>query len=73
MYYFETMKTFTVIFTILVVAYVVVGRPQDQYTTKYDNIDIDRILKNERLLKNYVNCVLSKGKCSPEGTELKRK
>ncbi|XP_049823822.1 uncharacterized protein LOC109595898 [Aethina tumida] len=72
MYYFETMKTFTVIFTILVVAYVVVGRPQDQYTTKYDNIDIDRILKNERLLKNYVNCVLSKGKCSPEGSELKR-
>jgi hypothetical protein len=38
-----------------------------------DNIDIDDILKNDRLLKNYVNCVLDKGNCTPEGERLKSK
>ncbi|EFA07417.1 chemosensory protein 18 precursor [Tribolium castaneum] len=36
-----------------------------------DNIDIDDILSNERLLKNYVNCLLDKGRCTPEGKKLK--
>lgn len=46
---------------------------QDKYTTKYDNIDLDSILKNDRLLNNYINCLLGKGNCTPEGTELKSK
>ncbi|XP_044263394.1 ejaculatory bulb-specific protein 3-like [Tribolium madens] len=36
-----------------------------------DNIDIDDILKNDRLLTNYVNCLLDKGRCTPEGKKLK--
>ncbi|XP_072747986.1 allergen Tha p 1-like [Anoplolepis gracilipes] len=43
----------------------------DKYTTKFDNIDLDAILKSERLLKNYVNCLLEKGSCTPDGKELK--
>ncbi|KAJ3648851.1 hypothetical protein Zmor_020622 [Zophobas morio] len=42
-----------------------------QYTTKYDNIDLNQILKSDRLLRNYINCLLEKGKCSPDGEELK--
>ncbi|KAG7211583.1 hypothetical protein KM043_010839 [Ampulex compressa] len=42
-----------------------------KYTTKYDNIDLDEILRSDRLLKNYVNCLLDKGKCTPDGKELK--
>ncbi|RZC42384.1 chemosensory protein [Asbolus verrucosus] len=44
----------------------------DQYTTKYDNMDIDEILSSERLLKNYFNCIMDRGPCVPEGAELKR-
>ncbi|XP_011635451.1 ejaculatory bulb-specific protein 3 [Pogonomyrmex barbatus] len=44
---------------------------EDKYTTKYDNIDLDTILTSERLLKNYINCVLDKGNCTPDGKELK--
>ncbi|KAK2576095.1 hypothetical protein KPH14_007430 [Odynerus spinipes] len=44
----------------------------EKYTTKYDNIDVDKILKNERLLNNYVNCLLDLGNCTPEGNELKK-
>ncbi|KAH0954974.1 Csp7 [Eciton burchellii] len=43
----------------------------DKYTTKYDNIDLDSILQSDRLLKNYVNCLLEKGNCTPDARELK--
>ncbi|XP_065168920.1 ejaculatory bulb-specific protein 3 [Atheta coriaria] len=46
--------------------------PDEKYTTKYDNVDLQEILKNKRLLKNYVNCLLDKGNCSPDGAELKK-
>lgn len=46
---------------------------EGKYTTKYDNVDLDGIIKSERLLKNYVNCLLEKGKCTPDGEELKSK
>lgn len=48
-------------------------RAVQKYTTKYDNIDIDRIVASRRLLLNYVNCLLDKGPCTPEGKELKSK
>ncbi|CAH1116676.1 unnamed protein product [Phaedon cochleariae] len=51
----------------------VLSKPEDKkYTTKYDNVDIDTILKSERLLKNYVHCLLEKGNCTPDGAELKK-
>ncbi|KAK3927483.1 Ejaculatory bulb-specific protein 3 [Frankliniella fusca] len=42
------------------------------YTTKYDNIDLEEILRSERLLKNYFNCLMDAGPCTPDGTELKK-
>lgn len=44
---------------------------QSTYTTKYDNIDLDEILSNERLYKNYFDCLANNGKCTPDGKELK--
>ncbi|KAJ9585925.1 hypothetical protein L9F63_020433 [Diploptera punctata] len=46
-------------------------RREEKYTTKYDNIDLDEILNSKRLLNNYVNCLLDKGSCTPDGKELK--
>lgn len=43
----------------------------ESYDTKYDNVDLDQILQNERLLKNYVNCLLDQGACTPDAKELK--
>lgn len=42
-----------------------------KYTTKYDDLNLDDILKNERLLSNYFKCIMGKGKCTVEGQELK--
>lgn len=41
------------------------------YSNKYDNVNIDQILKNTRLLDNYIKCLLDLGRCTPEGQELK--
>ncbi|KAK2574981.1 hypothetical protein KPH14_008744 [Odynerus spinipes] len=43
-----------------------------RYTTKYDNVDIDAIIKSERLLNAYVGCLLDRNPCTPDAMELKR-
>ncbi|XP_018563014.1 ejaculatory bulb-specific protein 3-like [Anoplophora glabripennis] len=45
------------------------ARPE--YTTKYDNIDLDEILRNERLLKSYFQCLEGTKSCTKDGQELK--
>lgn len=62
------MKTFIVLALFAVVA--VSARPE-QYTDKYDNVNIDEILNNKRLLVPYLKCILEQGKCSADGKELK--
>ncbi|EDW61174.1 ejaculatory bulb-specific protein 3 [Drosophila virilis] len=53
----------------LAIAYVAA---EEKYTTKYDNIDVDEILKSDRLFNNYFKCLVDTGKCTPEGRELKK-
>lgn len=66
------MKTVSVLLVFSIV--VAVSYSDDgKYTTKYDNIDLDEILNSDRLLKNYFECVMERGKCTPDGTELKSK
>lgn len=45
----------------------------DKYTTRYDYIDVDAILKSSRLLRSYIHCVLDRGPCTREGLELRSK
>ncbi|KAG5671619.1 hypothetical protein PVAND_001812 [Polypedilum vanderplanki] len=40
--------------------------------SKLENFDIDTILKNDRILNNYLKCLLDKGPCTNEGRELKK-
>ncbi|XP_055693107.1 ejaculatory bulb-specific protein 3-like isoform X2 [Lutzomyia longipalpis] len=64
------MKTLVLCCALFVVA---LAAPQEQkYTTKYDNIDIDEILRSDRLFNNYFRCLMDKGRCTPDGSELKR-
>jgi len=46
--------------------------PEEKYTDKYDNIDLDEIISNERLLSNYFKCLMDEGKCTADGAELKK-
>lgn len=48
------------------------GNSKSFYSTRYDIINIDNIMSNPRLLNNYVDCLLDKKPCTPEGNDLKR-
>ncbi|XP_055639583.1 ejaculatory bulb-specific protein 3-like [Toxorhynchites rutilus septentrionalis] len=59
-------------FAVIVLALVVAVAAQDKYTSKYDGIDVDEILKSDRLFNNYYKCLLDQGRCTPDANELKR-
>lgn len=64
------MKIIIALFAFVVIA---AARPQDtKYTTKFDNVDVDEILKSDRLFNNYYKCLMDTGRCTPDGSELKR-
>ncbi|XP_062552546.1 ejaculatory bulb-specific protein 3-like [Armigeres subalbatus] len=62
------MKFFIVALALLAV----VAADEDKYTSKYDSVDIDEILRSERLFKNYFACLMDTGACTPDVNELKR-
>lgn len=49
-----------------------VSAQQQKYTDKFDNINVDQVLSNDRILNNYLKCLLEKGPCTQEGRELKK-
>lgn len=49
------------------------GEKEEKYETKYDNINVDAILGNKRVLSNYIKCILDEGPCTAEGREFRSK
>jgi hypothetical protein len=48
-------------------------RRDDKYTTKFDNINVDDILASDRLVHNYIKCLMDRGRCTAAAAELKCK
>jgi hypothetical protein len=70
---FETMKpkfTFFIAFAICFSLFTLSGC-ETTYDSKYDAIEADEILKSERLLTNYIKCLLEEGPCTEDGQDLK--
>nr|APC94294.1 chemosensory protein 1 [Pyrrhalta aenescens] len=63
---------FVLVFVVLGVIAVTARPEDDKYTTKYDNINIDELIQNDRLLRNYVDCLLGTKPCNKDGEELKK-
>ncbi|XP_070506420.1 poly(A) polymerase-like [Chironomus tepperi] len=64
-----------IIFAISVIQAAVIQAQDDErnvYSKRYDNIDVETIFRSSRLLNNYVDCLLDRKPCPPEGKELKR-
>ncbi|CAF4807649.1 unnamed protein product [Pieris macdunnoughi] len=59
------MKFILVLFAVVAFVYA------EQYTDRYDNINVNEILQNKRLVMSYVKCLLDQGRCTPEGNALK--
>ncbi|KAF5301378.1 hypothetical protein FQA39_LY10776 [Lamprigera yunnana] len=48
-------------------ALVAVKLAHPQFTDEFDNVDIDEILGNQRLVNNYLNCIKTGKKCTADG------
>lgn len=55
----------------LIIAELNADNEENKYDIKFDNIDIDEVLKSDRLLSNYIKCLLEEGPCTEDGRELK--
>nr|ALS03830.1 chemosensory protein 5 [Ectropis obliqua] len=60
------------VLSLLSVFSVALTQCEEIYTNKYDGVDLEEILANERLLTGYVNCLLDLGPCTPDAKELKK-
>lgn len=65
----ENMKSTVVMVLLLGLLCLVMA--ENKYPVKYDNVNIETVLSNERVLSNYIKCLLDKGACTREGRELK--
>ncbi|XP_073845626.1 ejaculatory bulb-specific protein 3-like [Musca autumnalis] len=66
------MKYFTIACIVVAACMIIGTSAQGSYTTKYDNVNIDDILKSDRLLNNYFKCLMGTGSCTPDAQELKK-
>ena len=44
---------------------------EEQYDSRYDSINIDEILESDRLLSNYIGCLMNEKPCTEDGLLLK--
>ncbi|KAK7865713.1 hypothetical protein R5R35_005507 [Gryllus longicercus] len=56
------------------VAVALAAPAEEKYTDKYDNVNLDEILSNERLFKKYLECLLADNDshCTADGKELRQ-
>lgn len=75
LHYFRrfTMKSTILLGTTIVMCFMVLASAQQENIKKYDQVSIESVLGNDRVLTNYIKCLLDKGACTKEGRELKRK
>lgn len=57
---------------VLLLGLICIALAQQKYPEKFDNVNIETVLSNDRVLTNYIKCLLDKGACTREGRELKR-
>lgn len=63
-------STFVMVLLLGIVCTMVMAQ---KYPAKYDQVNIDNVLSNDRVLTNYIKCLLGNGACTREGRELKSK
>jgi hypothetical protein len=66
----EKMPRFS-FFCLIAIVYIAACQGEETYDVKYDNVDVDEILKSERLLTNYIKCLMDEGPCTEDGRDLK--
>lgn len=51
----------------------VYSKSSEKYTSKFDSIDFDVAVRNERLVNAHFNCLMNGKHCTPDAELLRRK
>ncbi|KAJ8670122.1 hypothetical protein QAD02_001381 [Eretmocerus hayati] len=51
---------------------VMISQAEKQQQDKYAGVDVDPILKNPRILNNYIKCMLEMGSCTPDALNFRK-
>nr|QHR83079.1 chemosensory binding protein 3 [Ceracris nigricornis] len=57
---------------LLLVAVTEAAAPQEALYAKYENLDVDRMLRNQRFVAATIKCLMDEGPCTPEARDLKK-
>ncbi|KAI4485638.1 hypothetical protein M0802_012650 [Mischocyttarus mexicanus] len=66
------MKFVSVFLVIFAISGFAIGSVEEPYPDVYDQIDVDAIFNSERLLNQYVQCLVDEGPCTADGRSLKQ-
>nr|UMT69257.1 chemosensory protein 5 [Ophraella communa] len=64
--------TIAICVVVLMIVVASAAPADDKYTSKYDNVNLDEIIKNERLFRGYIDCLLGTKSCTKDGEVLKK-
>jgi len=67
----QQVKMFVILIVCTTLLALTSAQGEEKYSRRYDNIDVDLIFRT-RLLNHYIDCLLDKKPCAPEGKDLKR-
>ncbi|XP_049814613.1 ejaculatory bulb-specific protein 3-like [Schistocerca nitens] len=65
------MQTPTLALLIVTAALATAAAADDRYA-KYDHVDVERMLRNQRFVNAAIKCLLEEGPCTPEIRDLKK-
>ncbi|CAK1552215.1 unnamed protein product [Leptosia nina] len=57
---------------VLVLVAVAAARPEEFYSSRYDDFDVTQLTENPRLMSSYIQCFMGTGKCTPEGNDISK-
>ncbi|XP_067001215.2 ejaculatory bulb-specific protein 3 [Anabrus simplex] len=60
------------VLTVAVIALVGVFSSVDAYGDRLDKVDVDEVLRSDRLVNNYIKCLMDDGPCTPDAAELRK-
>ncbi|XP_015180432.1 PREDICTED: ejaculatory bulb-specific protein 3-like [Polistes dominula] len=68
----ESMQFISVFCVIFAIFEFAIGSVEEPYPDLYDQVDVDAIFKSERLLNQYIQCIIDEGPCTADARSFKQ-
>lgn len=70
-FYFQTRKRMKPIVIVVLIVMAAASAQQQSSWEALETLDVDNVLKNTKLVKRYLDCLLDRGRCEKNGRDWK--